>query len=137
MIICYCRQELELWDEVVQCYQLLDKPHRAEIVVREQLKESETPYMITALADLTHNEELYERAWLLSRGRYPRAKRTLAKNCYDRGLHSHSLFLPLDDVYVGEYEACILHLDAALAVHPLIATSWYLRGVAAMRIEVG
>jgi hypothetical protein len=49
-------KELEMWDEVVQCYQLMDKPQRAEMVVREQLKNGETPYMITALADLTKDE---------------------------------------------------------------------------------
>ena len=48
-------QELQLWDEVVNCYQLLQKPHRAEMVVREQLRsKGETPYMLTALADLTN-----------------------------------------------------------------------------------
>lgn len=49
-------RELEMWDEVVQCYQLMDKPQRAEMVVRERLRVSETPYMVTALADLTQNE---------------------------------------------------------------------------------
>ena len=77
-------QELELWDEVVTCYQLLSKPHRAELVVRERLKTGETPYMLTSLADLTADEELYERAWLLSNRRFARAKRTLARLCYDR-----------------------------------------------------
>ena len=112
-------KELELWDEVVTCYQLMQKPQRAELVVREQLKLSETPYMITALADLTGNESLYEKAWLLSSGRYPRAKRTLAKIFYDR----------------GDYAGCISHLDAALAVQPLISHSWYLKGIACMRLE--
>jgi hypothetical protein len=46
-------QELEMWDEVVTCYQLMQKPHRAELVVRERLKQGESPYMLTALADLT------------------------------------------------------------------------------------
>ena len=49
-------KELEMWDEVVQCYQLLEKPQRAEMVVRDQLKLGETPYMMTALADLTKSE---------------------------------------------------------------------------------
>jgi hypothetical protein len=58
--------ELEMWDEVVTCYQLLQKPHRAEVLVRERLRQGEeTPYMVCALADLTASEELYERAWVL------------------------------------------------------------------------
>lgn len=112
-------RELEMWDEVVTCYQLMDKPHRAELVVREQLKHGETPYMLTSLADLTRKEEFYVQAWALSKGRYPRAMRTLGKICYDR----------------GDYENAIAHLDAALAVHPLVATAWYLKGLACMRLE--
>lgn len=112
-------RELEMWDEVVTCYQLMDKPHRAELVVREQLKHGETPYMLTSLADLTRKEEYYVQAWELSKGRYPRAMRTLGKICYDR----------------GDYLNAIAHLDDALAVHPLVATAWYLKGLACMRIE--
>lgn len=55
-----------MWDEVVTCYQLLQKPHRAEVLVRERLAAGEeTPYMVCALADLTADEELYEKAWVL------------------------------------------------------------------------
>lgn len=43
-----------MWDEVVTCFQLLQKPHRAELLVRERLAAGEeTPYMVCALADLT------------------------------------------------------------------------------------
>ena len=112
-------RELEMWDEVVTCYQLMDKPQRAEMVVRERLKVSRTPYMVCALADLTTNEQLYEDAWELSHRRYARAKRTLGKICFDR----------------GDYEACMIHMEAALTVAPLVPTAWYLKGVAAMRLE--
>lgn len=112
-------KELELWDDVVTCYQLMEKPHRAEMVVREQLKTAETPYMLTALADLTGNENLYEKAWTLSRRRYGRAKRTLAKICYDR----------------EDHRACIGHLEEALSIHPLMPNAWYLKGLASMRLE--
>lgn len=48
-------RELEMWDEVVTCYQLLQKPHRAELLVRERLAAGdETPSMVNALADLTN-----------------------------------------------------------------------------------
>jgi tetratricopeptide (TPR) repeat protein len=112
-------KELDMWDEVVSCYQLLDKPQRAELVVRERLRQGETPYMLTALADLTQNEELYERAWLLSNKRYARAKRTLARMCFDK----------------KQYAVCVKHMDEALAVHPLVPTAWYLKGLACMHLE--
>jgi tetratricopeptide (TPR) repeat protein len=112
-------KELEMWDEVVTCYQLMQKPQRAEIVVREQLKINETPYMITSLADLTGKEDLYERAWMISQGRFPRAKRTLGKICYDR----------------GDFEPACKHLTEALKVQPLVHTAWYLKGLCCMRLE--
>lgn len=79
-------QELEMWDEIVQCYQFLQKPHRAEMVVRDRLKckEGQTPYMYTALGDLTNDESCYLKAWEISNGRYARAKRTLGRMCFDR-----------------------------------------------------
>lgn len=112
-------KELELWDDVVTCYQLLDKPHRAELVVRERLKFGETPYMLTALGDITGDEQHYERAWALSKGRYARAKRTLGKIAFDK----------------GRYEDAVNHLDEALSVQPLVARAWYLKGIACMRLD--
>ena len=112
-------RELELWDEVVTCYQLLEKPQRAELVVRERLKYSETPYMLTALGDLTNKTEYYERAWTISNHRYCRAKRTLARVYYDR----------------KDYRTFLLHIDEALAVQPLVPKSWYLKGIACMHLE--
>jgi tetratricopeptide (TPR) repeat protein len=58
------------------------------------------------LADLTGRLEYYEEAWVLSKGRYPRAKRTLGKILYDK----------------GQYLESCGHLDQALAVQPLVAT---------------
>lgn len=112
-------KELEMWDEVVTCYQLMSKPQRAEMVVRERLKHGQSPYMLTSLADLTGKEEYYEQAWDLSNGRYPRAKRTLGKLCHDR----------------GDYADAIRHLEQALNVQPLVATAWYLKGISCMRLE--
>lgn len=112
-------KELEMWDEVVTCYQLMDKPQRAEWVVRDRLKLGATPYMLTSLGDLTGNDECYEEAWLLSKGRFARAKRTLARKCFDR----------------KEFSECVRHMSAALAVHPLVATAWYLMGLACMHVR--
>jgi tetratricopeptide (TPR) repeat protein len=51
--------------------------------------------------------------------RYGRAKRTVARMCFEQ----------------GRYQACCDHLDEALRVQPLVAASWYLKGIACMRIE--
>lgn len=36
----------------------------------------------------------------------------------------------------NRFEECVAHLDAALKIQPLVATAWYLRGIACMRLEV-
>ena len=75
--------------------------------------------MLTALADLTRDEALYERAWVVSHKRYGRAKRTLARLCFDQ----------------QRYAECVAHMTEALSIHPLVAHAWYLRGLACMHIE--
>jgi len=117
-------KELQMWDDVVACYQLLEKPHRAEMLVRERLActdgtGGETPYMLTSLGDITQKAEYYERAWELSGRRYARAKRTLGRMCFDK----------------GRYPEAIEHFSAALAVQPATANIWYMKGVSCMRIE--
>ncbi len=114
-------RELEMWDEVVDCYQLMSKPHRAELIVRERIKMGfKTPYMVCSLADLTNNLDLYEEAWVLSNYRFGRAKRTLGKICFDN----------------NNYEDAIKHFDAALTISPMHAISWYMKGLSCMRIQL-
>ena len=55
------------------------------MIVREQLKINETPYMLTVLGDLTGQSGYYIKAWNISGGRFARAKRTLAHKCFDEG----------------------------------------------------
>jgi tetratricopeptide (TPR) repeat protein len=113
-------REIELWDEVIKCYQLMSKPFRAEMVVREQLKvQGKTPYLICILGDLTQKVEYYEEAWVLSNGRFARAKRTWANKCFDE----------------GDFEGCFRHMEDALEVQPFVTRGWYLKGVAGMALK--
>ncbi len=102
---------------LILCAQLLNNATLP--VVRERLKTAETPYMLTALADLTRDVSYYERAWVVSNKRYARAKRSLAQHYYDK----------------QEYAACIEHMNEALLVQPLVASAWYLKGIACMHLE--
>lgn len=46
-------QRLELWEEVATCYQAAGRRGRAEEVVRERLREHETPTLWCILGDVT------------------------------------------------------------------------------------
>jgi hypothetical protein len=63
-------EQIELWDEVVECYRRSGKENRAEEIVRDRLSLEETPRMWTALGDLTQDPRYYEKAVELSRGRF-------------------------------------------------------------------
>lgn len=70
-------ERLGLWEDVVTCYQAIGRKGRAEEIVREKLKENETPAMLCILGDLTNDPEWYRRAWTVSNDRCARAQRSL------------------------------------------------------------
>lgn len=119
MSACELYEELELWDDVVDCYRGLGRVNKAEQIVRARLAEEETPVMWVALGDLTSDKECYEKAWELSKGRYARAKRSLGRNCFVE----------------KDYAQAAQHFKEALAIMPLIADCWFILGLTCMNIE--
>eukprot|EP01114_Cavostelium_apophysatum_P020915 TRINITY_DN7150_c0_g1_i1.p1 TRINITY_DN7150_c0_g1~~TRINITY_DN7150_c0_g1_i1.p1 ORF type:complete len:399 (+),score=122.42 TRINITY_DN7150_c0_g1_i1:1246-2442(+) len=112
-------EELELWDEVIQCYQVMDKPKKAEEIVRRQLEVAPTPLLYCILGDLTNDEKRYYEAWEFSKHTFARAQRSLARGCLAR----------------EEYAECLSHFEAALAINPLFHSAWFTAGCAAMKIQ--
>ncbi|GLD99365.1 hypothetical protein PINS_up008084 [Pythium insidiosum] len=111
--------ELEIWDDVVRCYQVLDQPTKAEETVRARLAVAPSPYMWTALGDITLQIEHYETAWTLSQRRYARAKRSLGRHFFER----------------GDYETAIRHYEESVEVNPMNASSWFVIGTMSMRLQ--
>ncbi|KAJ8542463.1 hypothetical protein ON010_g12351 [Phytophthora cinnamomi] len=112
-------EELEMWDDVVKCYQLLDKPMRAERLVRERLEIAPTPFMWVTLGDLTQEPSHYETAWALSKQRFARAKRSLGRYYFDK----------------GDPDAAIPHYEDAVRVGPMHTGAWFTLGAMAMRVH--
>ena len=112
-------QELEMWDEVVECYQILEKPKKAQEIVRQRLDIAPTPFMWCCLGDLTKDIECYSTAWELSGKRYARAKRSLGRYYFEH----------------GQMEEAIVHLEQSTSVQPQNTSTWFLLGVASMRAE--
>ncbi|RLN63814.1 hypothetical protein BBJ28_00019440 [Nothophytophthora sp. Chile5] len=112
-------EELEMWDDVVKCYQLLDKPKRAEKLVRERLAIAPTPFMWVTLGDLTQDPTLYETSWTLSKQRFARAKRSLGRYYFEK----------------GEPEKAIPHYEDATRVSPMHTGAWFTLGSLAMRTQ--
>ncbi|POM73371.1 Tetratricopeptide repeat protein [Phytophthora palmivora] len=112
-------EELEMWDDVVKCYQILDKPMRAEKLVRERLDVAPTPFMWVTLGDLTQDPSHYETSWTLSKQRFARAKRSLGRYYFEK----------------GDHEAAIPHYEDAVRVGPMHTGAWFTLGAIAMRIH--
>eukprot|EP00210_Caulerpa_lentillifera_P008505 g8113.t1 len=80
-------EELELWDELVLCYQLLHKTTIADAIVTSRLELApDHPRLLCTLGDLRSSPELYREAWVASRGTYPRAQRSLGRYYLTKGV---------------------------------------------------
>jgi tetratricopeptide (TPR) repeat protein len=81
-------EQLELWDDVVDCYSRMGKKKQALALVRDRLEkgDKETPRLLCALGDLSSPPEStdhYRRAWQLSGGRYAKAMRRLGREAFN------------------------------------------------------
>ncbi|KAJ3042084.1 hypothetical protein HDV00_008166 [Rhizophlyctis rosea] len=113
-------ERLELWENVISCYQMLEQEKKAEEVVLERLKVTpESPKLHCILGDLRKDPSLYEKAWKLSDGRFARAMRSLGAYYFRK----------------GEWVKSIECYHRALAINPLFENAWFVLGCAAMRAE--
>jgi tetratricopeptide (TPR) repeat protein len=112
-------EPLELWEDVVQCYVVMEKINKATEVVRARLAVKETPKMLVLLGDLTQDKTCYERAWEVSGHRFARAQRSLGHVAFKE----------------GRFDDGIAHYDLALALNPLFPRIWFAIGCAYMRVE--
>ncbi|KAF7722546.1 hypothetical protein EC973_002970 [Apophysomyces ossiformis] len=113
-------ERLEMWDDVVSCYQLLEQPHKAkEVLTRLMAEDPESPKLWCILGDVEREPEHWKKAWELSGRRFARAMRSL-------GAYHYKL---------GNYNESIESYQLALEINPLFEGSWYVLGCAAMQAE--
>lgn len=94
--------KIENWEGIIKCYCALGKTAKAENVIRQELQKHETPYLYCLLGDATENIEYYEKSWLLSKGRFARAKKSIGTHYYVR----------------KEYDKAIENYELALSASP-------------------
>lgn len=93
-------QRLDMWDNVISCYQMLEQPKKvlffaenfillsnplkAEEVILEQLvKFPDSPKLLCLLGDVRGDFTMYEKAWEISEGRFARAMRSLGAHHFE------------------------------------------------------
>lgn len=84
-------ERLQLWEDVITCYNELQMRQRSTELVRSQLEKRETPKLWCLLGDATDNIECYEKAWELSNHRSGRAQRSLGNYYYVRKCYSNAI----------------------------------------------
>ncbi|QRV73325.1 tetratricopeptide repeat domain-containing protein [Ceratobasidium sp. AG-Ba] len=135
-------ERLEMWEEVVRCYQSIEQRDRALKIVQDLLegRKAEVDIVLargrgrTQAIDVARESKLwcllgeldpanalghYKHAWELSGGTSARAARALGGYLFTR----------------GEYAECIPHLQKATTLQPLNSRSWFLLGCACVRQE--
>ncbi|XP_014292840.3 tetratricopeptide repeat protein 27 [Halyomorpha halys] len=108
--------KLQLWDEVIACYNYLKLRHKAAEVIREQLKKGETVKLLCSLGDATDDVQCYERAWELSNHKSAQAKRHWGMFYFNKKM----------------YNECIEHFKQSLAINSLQIAIWFRLGYATL-----
>ncbi|KAG9317768.1 hypothetical protein JVU11DRAFT_1987 [Chiua virens] len=139
-------ERLEMWEEVVKCWQSMERPDQAIAIVRDLLhgRKEEADSVIARgkqlsaarrtsldsareaklwclLGDLEpeHAVNHYEHAWRLSKETSGRAMRSLGGYYFAR----------------GELSSAVPCLLKAVAINPLLSRPWFILGCAYMRME--
>jgi len=113
-------QRLEMWEQVIGCYQAAEQNDKAEALVREQLElEPESPKFWCLLGQIKNDPQYYQKAWDLSGEHYAKAMRSLGAYYYKQLDYAKSV-----DAY-----------KKALKINPLFEGSWFILGCASMNIE--
>ena len=111
-------EKYEHWDNLILCYQLLQKTAQAQKLIKDRLEESpDDPRLWCALGDVTKDDSCYVQAWERSKGRHARAQRSLAASAMRK----------------EDYGAAIECWELALGLNPLFPSGWFACGYCYMR----
>ncbi|KAF3455579.1 hypothetical protein FNV43_RR00212 [Rhamnella rubrinervis] len=113
-------EDLELWDNLILCYRLMEKKGAAVELIKVRLSERPNdPRLWCSLGDVTNNDSCYEKALEVSNNRSARAKRSLARSAYNR----------------GDYETSKILWESAMALNSLYPDGWFALGAAALKAK--
>ncbi|XP_069689921.1 tetratricopeptide repeat protein 27 [Periplaneta americana] len=110
---------LELWEQVISCYNLLQLRHKAAEVIQQELNKKESVKLWCLLGDATDDPSCYEKAWELSGHKSGRAQRHWAHYYFNK----------------KQYAESIPHLRESLAINSLQVSLWFRLGYAALDQE--
>ncbi|KAL2459841.1 Protein prenylyltransferase superfamily protein [Forsythia ovata] len=111
-------EDLELWDNLIYCFQLLDKKVAAIELIKKRLSEKPfDPRLWCSLGDVTNDDAFYEKALEVSGSKSARALRSLARSAYNR----------------NDYEKSKVLWESAMALNSLYPDGWFALGAACLK----
>nr|XP_023924639.1 tetratricopeptide repeat protein 27 homolog [Quercus suber]POE95544.1 tetratricopeptide repeat protein 27 like [Quercus suber] len=111
-------EDLELWDNLIFCYCLLEKKAAAVELIKKRLSEMPNdPRLWCSLGDVTNDDACYQKALEISNDKSARAKRSLARSAYNR----------------GDYQTSKILWESAMALNSLHPDGWFALGAAALK----
>ncbi|CAM0871615.1 unnamed protein product [Alopecurus aequalis] len=111
-------KDLELWDNLIYCYQLSGKIAAAVSLINTRLSVTPNdPRLWCSLGDATNNDDHYKKALEVSNNKSARALRSLARSAYNRNDFSTSKIL----------------WESALALNSLYPDAWFAYGTTAWK----
>ncbi|XP_055532182.1 tetratricopeptide repeat protein 27 [Wyeomyia smithii] len=111
--------ELQLWEEVIACYNLLDLRHKAADIIRQEISKKPTVLLYCLLGDATDDTNYYRTAWELSRETSARAQRHWGNFYFAK----------------KQYSEAIPHLQKSIEINCLQGTTLLRLGFAALQLE--
>jgi tetratricopeptide (TPR) repeat protein len=112
-------EEVEMWDEVVECYTRAGRESKSEEIIRARLAKEETPRMWAALGDITKDVAHYKKAAELAQGKFSSAYVALGKHYFEQ-----------EDLHAAHK-----YTKKALEIKPINPGVWFFFGTVNMRLE--
>jgi tetratricopeptide (TPR) repeat protein len=114
-------KQIDLDEEAISCLFMAGRETQATNLANKILEKdgAQKPGILCLMGDIKRDPSYYEKAWEVSGKRYARAKRSMARIKFHRGLFQESA----DD------------FKEALEISKLFPEAWFTQGCAYMRIE--